>query len=150
MIKPKNQGTEGQGSQEIQTRKYISGKSKKRGLSKRGLGPKGAIWAKGPFRPFSALSRGCEVWRNWSRSAPKRPQHSAPKRPDFPGRISPRFSLKIWSLSPRLDFPKYSQYYQPKIPVRATSRFTKTIPSTGNLRKIRSLKAFSKSIFASY
>ena len=65
------------------------------GKSKWGLGPKGANWAnlKGPFRAFSALPRGCEVQRNWSQAAPKRPQ-SAPKRPDFLGRISRRFSLK--------------------------------------------------------
>ena len=84
------------------------GKSKG-GLSKRGLSPKGANWAqKGPFGGISGASRGCEVRRNRSRSAPKRPRwtlkrlQSGPKRPDFPGRIFARFSLKIWGLSPRL------------------------------------------------
>ena len=74
----------------------------KRGLSKRGLGLKGANWAKkGLFGAISALPHGCEVRRNWSRSAPKRPRYtlkrpqSAPKRPDFPGRISHWISLKI-------------------------------------------------------
>ena len=76
---------------------------------------KGGLARKGPIGPKRALSgqfllfpRGCGVQRNWSRSAPKRPRPAlkwrqfAPKRPDFPGRISPRFSLKIWGLSPRL------------------------------------------------
>ena len=45
----------------------IIGKSK-RGLSKRGLGPKGANWAqKSPFGETSAVPRGCEVRRNRSR-----------------------------------------------------------------------------------
>ena len=84
-----------------------SGKSK-RGLSKRGLGLKGANWAKkGPFRAISALppwlSGAEELVPSGLGKAPalERPQ-SAPKRPDFPGSISPRFSLKIWELSPRL------------------------------------------------
>ena len=76
---------------------------------------KGGLARKGPIGPKRALSgqfllfpRGCGVQRNWSRSAPKRPRPAlkwrqfGPKRPDFPGRISPRFSLKIWGLSPRL------------------------------------------------
>ena len=81
----------------------------KRGLSKGGLARKGPI---GPKRALSGqfllFPRGCGVQRNWSRSAPKRPRPAlkwrqfAPKRPDFPGKISPRFSLKIWGLSPRL------------------------------------------------
>ena len=78
----------------------------------------GGLARKGPIGPKRALSgqfllfpRGCGVQRNWSRSAPKRPRPAlkwrqfAPKRPDFPGRISPRFSLKIWGLSPRLWAP---------------------------------------------
>ena len=81
----------------------------KGGLAKGGLarkapiGPKRALWGN-----FCSSPRGCGVRRNWSRSAPKRPRQalkrlqSAPKRPDFPGRISPRFSLKIWGSSPRL------------------------------------------------
>ena len=76
------------------------------GLSKRGLGPKGANWVKkGLHGAISALPLGCEVRRNWSWSAPKRPRdilerpQSAPKRPDFLGRISPRFSLKNRGLS---------------------------------------------------
>ena len=81
----------------------------KGGLAKGGLARKAPI---GPKRALSGqfllFPRGCGVRRNWSRSAPKRPRQalkrlqSAPKRPDFPGRISPRFSLKIWGLSPRL------------------------------------------------
>ena len=91
------------------TRGVYSGKSKG-GLSKGGLGPKGANWAKkGPFGAISALPSwlwGAEELvpigpEKAPRSALKRPQF-APKRPDFPGRISPRFSLKIWGLSPRL------------------------------------------------
>ena len=80
--------------------------------SKRGLGPEGANWAKkGLFGAISALPHGCEVRRNWSWSAPKRPRYtlerpqSAPKRPDFPGRTSPQFSLKNSGLSPRLWAP---------------------------------------------
>ena len=81
----------------------------KGGLAKGGLARKAPI---GPKRALSGQSllfpRGCGVRRNWSRSAPKRPRQalkrlqSAPKRPDSPGRISPRFSLKIWGLSPPL------------------------------------------------
>ena len=75
---------------------------------------RGGAWKKewGGKPQFLLFPRGCGVQRNWSRSAPKRPRPAlkwrqfAPKRPDFPGRISPRFSLKIWGLSPRLDFPK--------------------------------------------
>ena len=81
----------------------------KGGLAKGGLARKAPI---GPKRALSGkfllFPRACGVRRNWSRSAPKRPRQalkrlqSAPKRPDFPGRISPRFSLKTWGLSPRL------------------------------------------------
>ena len=84
----------------------------KGGLAKGGLARKAPI---GPKRALSGqfllFPRGCGVRRNWSRSAPKRPRSAlkwpqfAPKRPDFPGRISPRFSLKIWGLSPRLWAP---------------------------------------------
>ena len=83
----------------------LSGKSN-RGLSKGGLSPKGPIGAKRALSgQFLLFPRGCGVQRNWSRSAPKRPRPAlkwhqfAPKRPDFPGRISPRFSLKIWGIS---------------------------------------------------
>ena len=49
------------------------GKSK-RGLSKRGLSPKGADWAqKALSREFLLPPHGCEVRRNRSQSAPKRP-----------------------------------------------------------------------------
>ena len=90
---------------------FLSGKSK-RGLSKGGLrawperrqlGQKGRF--RGNFCSFP-VGVGCggigpdrRLFR--PRQALKRLQ-SAPKRPDFPGRISPRFSQKIWGLSPRL------------------------------------------------
>ena len=80
---------------------YLSGKSKG-GLSKGGLGPKGANWAKkGPFGAISALPSW--LW-GAEELVPIGPEKArfAPKRPDFPGRIPPRFSLKIWGLSPRL------------------------------------------------
>ena len=86
----------------------FSGKSKG-GLSKGGLGPKGANWAKkGPFGAISALPSWLwgaeELVPIGPEKAPIGPEKAqfAPKRPDFPGRISPRFSLKIWGLSPRL------------------------------------------------
>ena len=45
------------------------------GLSKRGLSPKGANWAqKGLSGEFLLPPRGCEVRRNRSQSAPKRPR----------------------------------------------------------------------------
>ena len=73
------------------------------GKSKRGLANKG-LAQKAPIGPKKALSGefllppcGCEVQRNQSQSAPKRPRRalkrlqSGPKRPDFPGRIFARF-----------------------------------------------------------
>ena len=82
-----------------------SGKSKG-GPSKGGLGPKGANWAKkGPFGAISALPPWLwgaeELVPIGPEKAPIGPEF-APRRPDFAGRISPRFSLKIWGLSPPL------------------------------------------------
>ena len=81
----------------------------KGGLANGGLAQEAPI---GPKKGLSgellAPPRGCEVRRNRSQSAPKRPRwalkrlQSGPKRPDFPGRIFARFSLKVWGLSPRL------------------------------------------------
>ena len=95
---------------EIESTGQMSSGKSKRGLSKGGLGPKGANWAKkGPFGAISALPSW--LWGAEElvpRSAPKRPRSAlkrpqfAPKRPDFPGRICPRFALKIWGLSPHL------------------------------------------------
>ena len=80
--------------------------ARKSGKSKGGLS-KGGAWPES-FGAISALPSwlwGAEelvpIGPKRPRSALKRPQF-APKRPDFPGRISPRFSLKIWGLSPRL------------------------------------------------
>ena len=70
------------------------------GLSKRGLGLKGAFhWArkKGPFGAILLFPRGCRVRRHWSRSAPEKAligAEKAPICPDFPGRISPQLSLR--------------------------------------------------------
>ena len=82
------------------------------GLAKGGLARKGPIVPKRVLSgQFLLFPRGCGVQRNWSRSAPKRPRPAlkwrqfAPKRPDFPGRISPRFSLKIRGLSPVCEPP---------------------------------------------
>ena len=97
------------GNERIYLHRLSSGKSK-RGLSKGGLGPKGANWAqKGPFRAISALPSWLwgaeELVPIGPEKAPIGPEKATicpEKAPDFPGRISPRFSLKIWGLSPRL------------------------------------------------
>ena len=90
---------------------HLSGKSK-RGLSKGGLSPKGANRAKkGPFGAISGNFCSSPVAVGCRGIGPDRPRPAlkwrqfAPKRPDFPGRMSPRFSLKIWGLSPRLRAP---------------------------------------------
>ena len=70
---------------------------------------------KGPtpsyFAPVQEAFRSLQAGRMYRTPAEfipssdgERPQ-SAPKRPDFPASISPRCSLKIWGLSPRLWGP---------------------------------------------
>ena len=86
---------------------FLSGKSK-RGLSKRGLGPKGANWAKkglfGGNFCSSPVAMGC------GGIGPDRPRK--PKKTRFPRKDFPRFSLRILGLkppfvSPQLDFPNF-------------------------------------------
>ena len=102
--------------------RHCLGKSK-RGLSKRGLSPKGANWArKGPFGGISLASP-------WLWGAEESVLISPEKAPIGPGQalIGPekaRFSRKDFCLifsensglkrpfvSPRLDFPKLSDYF---------------------------------------
>ena len=74
-------------------------------LANGGLAWKGANWAKkGLFGTIFALPLWLKGAEELVPIALERSQ-LAPKRPDFPGPISPRFSLKIRGLSPRLWAP---------------------------------------------
>ena len=98
---------------------HISGKSKG-GLSKGGLGPKGANWAKkGPFGAISALPPwlwgaeelvpiGPEKAPIGPEKVPICPEKARFRRKDFPPIFSENLGLKPPFVSPPLDFPKYS------------------------------------------
>ena len=95
----------------------ISGKSKG-GLSKGGLGPKGANWAKkGPFGAISALPPwlwgaeelvpiGPEKAPVGPEKVPICPEKARFRRKDFPPIFSESLGLKPRFVSPPLDFPK--------------------------------------------
>ena len=93
-----------------------SGKSKG-GLSKGGLGPKGANWAKkGPFGAISALPPrlwgaeelvpiGPEKAPIGPEKVPICPEKARFRRKDFPPIFSENLGLKPRFVSPPLDFP---------------------------------------------
>ena len=95
----------------------MSGKSKG-GLSKGGLGPKGANWAKkGPFGAISALPPwlwgaeelvpiGPEKAPIGPEKVPICPEKARFRRKDFPPIFSENLGLKPPFVSPPLDFPK--------------------------------------------
>ena len=94
----------------------LRGKSKG-GLSKGGLGPKGANWAnKGPFRAISALPPllwgaeesvpiGPEKAPIGPEKVPICPEKARFRRKDFPPIFSENLGLKPPFVSPPLDFP---------------------------------------------
>ena len=98
----------------------ISGKSKG-GLSKGGLGPKGAKWAKkGPFGAISALPPwlwgaeelvpiGPEKAPIGPEKVPICPEKARFRGKDFPPIFSENLGLKPPFVSPPLDFPKNCQ-----------------------------------------
>ena len=98
------------------------GKSKW-GLSKRGLSPKGANWAKkGPFGAISALPPwlwgagelvpiGPEKAPTSPEMAPICPEKARFSRKDFPPIFSENLGLKPPFVSPPLDFPQPNLYY---------------------------------------
>ena len=100
----------------------FSGKSKG-GLSKGGLGPKGANWAKkGPFGAISALPPW--VWGaeelvpispekapTGPEKAPISPEKARFPRKDFPPIFSENLGLKPPFVSPRLDFPNFPRIF---------------------------------------
>ena len=89
-----------------------------RGLSKGGLGPKGANWAKkGPFGAISALPPwlwgaeelvpiGPEKAPIGPEKVPICPEKARFRRKDFPPIFSENLGLKPPFVSPPLDFPK--------------------------------------------
>ena len=100
----------------IPCRLLESGKSKG-GLSKGGLGPKGANWAKkGPFGAISALPPwlwgaeelvpiGPEKAPIGPEKVPICPEKARFRRKDFPPIFSENLGLKPPFVSPPLDFP---------------------------------------------
>ena len=96
----------------------MSGKSKG-GLSKGGLGPKGANWAKkGPFGAISALPPwlwgaeelvpiGPEKAPIGPEKVPICPEKARFRRKDFPPIFSENLGLKPPFVSPPLDFPNH-------------------------------------------
>ena len=113
-------GSLGGGGQQ-QFRVHLSGKSKG-GLSKGGLGPKGANRAKkGPFGAISALPSwlwgaeelvpiGPEKAPIGPEKAPIWPEKARFSRKDLPPIFSENLGLKPPFVSPRLDFPKFARY----------------------------------------
>ena len=105
----------------------MSGKSKG-GLSKGGLGPKGANWAKkGPFGSISALPPwlwGAEELVPISpekapigpEKVPICPEKARFRRKDFPPIFSENLGLKPPFVSPPLDFPKNAPKSQDRFP----------------------------------
>ena len=101
----------------------LSGKSKG-GLSKRGLGPKGANWAKkGPFGAISALPPwrwgaeesvpiGPEKAPMGPEKDPISPEKARFPRKDFPPIFSENLGLEPPFVSPPLDFPNSSSSSQ--------------------------------------
>ena len=100
---------------------FWSGKSKG-GLSKGGLGPKGANWAKkGPFGAISALPPwlwgaeelvpiGPEKALIGPEKVPICPEKARFRRKDFPPIFSENLGLKPPFVSPPLDFPNLSHF----------------------------------------
>ena len=100
----------------VNFQRFLSGKSKG-GLSKRGLGPKGANWAKkGPFGAISPLP----PWRWGAEESvpigpekapigpekdPISPEKARFPRKDFPPIFSENLGFKPPFVSPPLDFP---------------------------------------------
>ena len=97
----------------------ISSEKSKGGLSKGGLGPKGANWAKkGPFGAISALPPwvwgaeelgpiGPEKAPTGPEKVPISPEKARFPWKDFPPIFSENLGLKPPFVSPRLDFPNF-------------------------------------------